>query len=44
MAGKVIFVLVIGLMAIAVSVLACTGWIYGFAWWRRKEYCTDTSS
>lgn len=44
MAGKVIFVLVIGLMAIAVSVLACTGWIYGFAWWRRREYFNDTAS
>ncbi len=44
MAGKVIFVLMIGLMAIVVCVLACTGWIHGFAWWRRKEYFTDSSS
>lgn len=38
MISKVSFVITIVVMAFLVGVLACFGWMQGYAWSRRKEY------
>jgi len=40
MTSKITFVFVVMVMAFVVGVLACFGWMQGYAWWQRKEHCS----